>query len=169
MELSFDFAEMTVPSSKSFRFFTETARTFTYSNSDSLFWLGLSMVKAPLAWPQIPLRSHLFSPLQGSYFKALPKAHTAHEGALNGITFYMGLQAEDGHWAGDYGGPLFLLPGRRVLSWPVGEGTLGHYWGTGLTSFKLLVYICGVNEKAGEHQELTWKRAGEGYPAPCLF
>lgn len=27
------------------------------------------------------------------------------------MRFYAGLQAEDGHWAGDYGGPLFLLPG----------------------------------------------------------
>lgn len=55
-------------------------------------------------------------PLQKNYFKDLPKAQTAHEGALNGVTFYAKLQAEDGHWAGDYGGPLFLLPGRRMLS-----------------------------------------------------
>lgn len=27
------------------------------------------------------------------------------------MRFYATLQAEDGHWAGDYGGPLFLLPG----------------------------------------------------------
>uniref|UniRef100_A0A674J2J1 Lanosterol synthase n=1 Tax=Terrapene triunguis TaxID=2587831 RepID=A0A674J2J1_9SAUR len=26
------------------------------------------------------------------------------------MKFYSGLQAEDGHWAGDFGGPLFLLP-----------------------------------------------------------
>lgn len=128
------------------------------------------MMKAPLGWPQTPVRSHLFSPLQSSYFKDLPKAHTAQEGALNGMTFYMALQAEDGHWAGDYGGPLFLLPGRRgVPSWPVGEGTLGHYWGTGLTSFNLLVYVCGVHERAGEHPGAHVEKTGEGYPAPCLF
>uniref|UniRef100_A0A669AWK7 Lanosterol synthase (2,3-oxidosqualene-lanosterol cyclase) n=1 Tax=Oreochromis niloticus TaxID=8128 RepID=A0A669AWK7_ORENI len=28
--------------------------------------------------------------------------------------FYSQLQAEDGHWAGDYGGPLFLLPGLLI-------------------------------------------------------
>lgn len=28
-----------------------------------------------------------------------------------GLRFYSALQAEDGHWPGDYGGPLFLLPG----------------------------------------------------------
>ncbi|KAK4391922.1 Cycloartenol synthase 2 [Sesamum angolense] len=30
------------------------------------------------------------------------------------MRFYSSLQAEDGHWPGDYGGPLFLLPG---LAW----------------------------------------------------
>ncbi|KAG2668063.1 hypothetical protein I3760_15G143100 [Carya illinoinensis] len=28
-----------------------------------------------------------------------------------GLRFYSTLQAEDGFWPGDYGGPLFLLPG----------------------------------------------------------
>lgn len=27
------------------------------------------------------------------------------------INFYSTLQTHDGHWAGDYGGPMFLLPG----------------------------------------------------------
>ncbi|XP_015280874.1 PREDICTED: lanosterol synthase [Gekko japonicus] len=30
------------------------------------------------------------------------------------MKFYSRLQAEDGHWAGDYGGPLFLLPGLLI-------------------------------------------------------
>uniref|UniRef100_A0A8B9LY05 Terpene cyclase/mutase family member n=1 Tax=Astyanax mexicanus TaxID=7994 RepID=A0A8B9LY05_ASTMX len=30
------------------------------------------------------------------------------------MEFYEHLQAEDGHWAGDYGGPLFLLPGLLI-------------------------------------------------------
>ncbi|XP_058379294.1 lanosterol synthase isoform X1 [Diceros bicornis minor] len=63
---------------------------------------------------QTGLEAHLLGLDTGSYFKDLPKAHTAFEGALNGMTFYMGLQAEDGHWAGDYGGPLFLLPGLLI-------------------------------------------------------
>lgn len=115
-----------MPSSKSFRLI-ETAETFKVIQVH-YFDLDCKRCGLPLAWPLIPLRSHLFSFLQESYFKDLPKAHTAHEGALNGMTFYMGLQAEDGHWAGDYGGPLFLLPGRRVLPWPVGNATVGHKW-----------------------------------------
>ncbi|XP_059634519.1 cycloartenol synthase 2-like [Cornus florida] len=30
------------------------------------------------------------------------------------LSFYSTLQAEDGHWPGDYGGPLFLLPGLII-------------------------------------------------------
>uniref|UniRef100_A0A671KPQ2 Terpene cyclase/mutase family member n=1 Tax=Sinocyclocheilus anshuiensis TaxID=1608454 RepID=A0A671KPQ2_9TELE len=46
--------------------------------------------------------------------KSSPAAHTAVEAALKGMDFYSSLQAEDGHWAGDYGGPLFLLPGLLI-------------------------------------------------------
>uniref|UniRef100_A0A8C6TBC2 Terpene cyclase/mutase family member n=1 Tax=Neogobius melanostomus TaxID=47308 RepID=A0A8C6TBC2_9GOBI len=41
-------------------------------------------------------------------------ALTAVDSALKGMNFYKHLQAEDGHWAGDYGGPLFLLPGLLI-------------------------------------------------------
>jgi hypothetical protein len=27
------------------------------------------------------------------------------------INFYSTIQADDGHWPGDYGGPMFLIPG----------------------------------------------------------
>ncbi|XP_055874418.1 lanosterol synthase-like isoform X1 [Biomphalaria glabrata] len=45
----------------------------------------------------------------------LPKAEKAQDAALNGMKFYSKLQAEDGHWAGDYGGPLFLTPGLVIV------------------------------------------------------
>jgi hypothetical protein len=38
------------------------------------------------------------------------------EGIQRGFEFYKLLQTEDGHWAGEYGGPLFLLPGKRVCA-----------------------------------------------------
>ncbi|XP_062948610.1 lanosterol synthase isoform X2 [Cynocephalus volans] len=68
-----------------------------------------------LGRPQTGLEAHAVGRDTTSYFKDLPKAHTASEGALNGMTFYVGLQAEDGHWTGDYGGPLFLLPGLLIV------------------------------------------------------
>ncbi|KAM3576082.1 hypothetical protein VYU27_001958 [Nannochloropsis oceanica] len=41
--------------------------------------------------------------------KLRPK--TAGEAARKGMSYYQMLQCEDGHWAGDYGGPMFLMPG----------------------------------------------------------
>lgn len=32
----------------------------------------------------------------------------------NAISFYESLQSEDGHWPGDYGGPMFLMPGMLI-------------------------------------------------------
>eukprot|EP00667_Euglena_gracilis_P002199 EG_transcript_2200 len=44
------------------------------------------------------------------------KPATAGEAAQKGLEFYQMLQCEDGHWAGDYGGPHFLMPGL-VVAW----------------------------------------------------
>ncbi|XP_078656025.1 lanosterol synthase-like [Branchiostoma floridae x Branchiostoma belcheri] len=50
-----------------------------------------------------------------TYAPPLPKARTAREAVRNGMKFYSLLQTEDGHWAGDYGGPLFLMPGLVIV------------------------------------------------------
>lgn len=42
-------------------------------------------------------------------------AHDPLDAALhNGIAFFATLQCADGHWAGDYAGPMFLLPGLII-------------------------------------------------------
>jgi squalene/oxidosqualene cyclase-like protein len=45
-----------------------------------------------------------------------------------GVHFYSMLQTDDGHWAGDYGGPHFLLPGL-IIAWYVMERP-AHFFGT---------------------------------------
>lgn len=40
------------------------------------------------------------------------------EAARNGYEFYKTIQSNDGHWAGEYGGPLFLIPGSFFSSSP---------------------------------------------------
>ncbi|KAF9462942.1 terpenoid cyclases/protein prenyltransferase alpha-alpha toroid [Collybia nuda] len=47
----------------------------------------------------------------------LPPAQNPMEAARNGYTFYKNLQAHDGHWPGEYGGPMFLLPGFVIGSY----------------------------------------------------
>ena len=59
--------------------------------------------------------SGLKSPSQN--LPALPKAHSPLDAARNGYNFYKHLQAKDGHWAGEYGGPMFLMPGLVIGSY----------------------------------------------------
>ncbi len=39
---------------------------------------------------------------------------------INGINYFSFLQSEEGHWPGDYGGPMFLLPGLLIASYITG-------------------------------------------------
>lgn len=48
---------------------------------------------------------------------ALSLKERARIGLLNGFSFYETLQEPDGNWAGDYGGPLFLIPGLIIASY----------------------------------------------------
>ncbi|KAI9511568.1 terpene synthase [Russula earlei] len=61
------------------------------------YWLGL-----PLSYPSLPL------------------AKTPLDAARNGYAFYRKLQSNGGHWAGEYGGPMFLLPGLVIGSYVTG-------------------------------------------------
>ncbi|XP_071328727.1 lanosterol synthase [Trachinotus anak] len=63
---------------------------------------------------QTMLEAHSLGLDTGKFVPGSPAAHTAVDAALKGMHFYRHLQAEDGHWAGDYGGPLFLLPGLLI-------------------------------------------------------
>jgi len=37
-----------------------------------------------------------------------------------GWGFFKGLQQDDGHWAADYGGPMFLMPGLIIATYVTG-------------------------------------------------
>ncbi len=39
------------------------------------------------------------------------------DAVIKGIHYFSFLQSDDGHWPGDYGGPLFLLPGLLIASY----------------------------------------------------
>uniref|UniRef100_A0A8C4I5E5 Terpene cyclase/mutase family member n=1 Tax=Dicentrarchus labrax TaxID=13489 RepID=A0A8C4I5E5_DICLA len=63
---------------------------------------------------QTMMEAHSLGLDTSKFVSGSPAAHTAVDAALKGMNFYSHLQAEDGHWAGDYGGPLFLLPGLLI-------------------------------------------------------
>jgi len=52
----------------------------------------------------------------------LPPAEDPLSAARNGYEFYKHLQSDDGHWPGEYGGPMFLLPGLVIGSYVSGMG-----------------------------------------------
>ncbi|HXH18600.1 MAG TPA: prenyltransferase/squalene oxidase repeat-containing protein, partial [Chitinophagales bacterium] len=60
----------------------------------------------PLVISEIEMPARLQEPLEKEAFLSAVKA----------LHFYNALQAEEGHWPGDYGGPLFLLPGLIIAS-----------------------------------------------------
>ncbi|EGC40360.1 hypothetical protein DICPUDRAFT_74059 [Dictyostelium purpureum] len=50
----------------------------------------------------------------------LNKAQTPQEAILKAFQYFSKVQTEDGHWAGDYGGPMFLLPGLVITCYITG-------------------------------------------------
>ncbi|KAF9114734.1 Lanosterol synthase (Oxidosqualene--lanosterol cyclase) [Mortierella sp. AM989] len=50
----------------------------------------------------------------------LTPAKTAIEAARNGFEFFKHLQNEEGFWSGEYGGPMFLLPGLVITYYATG-------------------------------------------------
>ncbi|SCV74978.1 BQ2448_8007 [Microbotryum intermedium] len=76
-------------------------------NDETKYWLGLD-----LPAPEPPLERP-----DGNPYKA----------AQNGFEFYKRLQASDGHWSGEYGGPLFLLPGI-VIAMYVTKTSIPDEW-----------------------------------------
>ncbi len=55
----------------------------------------------------------------GSASSSGPRAAAA-RAALRATDFYASMQCADGHWAGDYGGPMFLMPGLVVVAYVTG-------------------------------------------------
>jgi lanosterol synthase len=84
-------------------------------NTVDKYWMGLPVVHFPLS------TSLCISSLRQN-LPTLPTPKTPLEAAKNGYTFYKELQCHDGHWAGEYGGPMFLLPGMVIGSYVAGMG-----------------------------------------------
>ena len=49
-----------------------------------------------------------------------PSSHNCQRSLRSAMYFYETLQAHDGHWPGDYGGPMFLMPGLIITLYVTG-------------------------------------------------
>ena len=72
------------------------------------------------AWPQSTYDKYWLGQAVG--LPDLPPPTNAVEAARNGYRFFQKLQTERGHWAGEYGGPMFLIPGLVIGSYVCGMG-----------------------------------------------
>jgi len=79
-------------------------------------WYYLESEEEAADWPQTA-RDKFFLGIvdESSLATHLQAPSSPLEALKRGFQFYKALQAEDGHWAGEYGGPLFLLPGSSFL------------------------------------------------------
>ncbi|KAF8822240.1 putative Cycloartenol synthase [Cardiosporidium cionae] len=87
-------------------------------NSDStLPYTSFNSFATPNA-QDLPIKQQLLKD------KIFPLYHTSpstvKECCRRGSTYFKLLQCDDGHWAGDYGGPHFLLPGLIIVAHAIG-------------------------------------------------
>jgi len=62
-----------------------------------------------------------FSPPSGPVPEGKPDSERVAEHLKGAISFYECLQQDDGHWPGDYGGPMFLFPGLIITLYTTGD------------------------------------------------
>ncbi|CAO3594113.1 unnamed protein product [Absidia cylindrospora] len=105
--------------------FTDLSRWRLRVDQGAQTWHYLEDDQECELWPQaIWDKYHLGLP---TGLPELTPAKTPLECAVNGFEFYRQIQTEDGHWAGEYGGPMFTLPGLIIIHYitgtPVREAT----------------------------------------------
>lgn len=92
-------------------------RNKCHHSSDELLRLQMEATRRPRGLagvPPLPDRGYL------SNDGTAPKPETVAGSLRSGMGFYEGLQQPDGHFPGDYGGPLFLMPGLIIACYVTG-------------------------------------------------
>ncbi|GAA6003609.1 hypothetical protein JCM10207_003508 [Rhodosporidiobolus poonsookiae] len=70
-------------------------------------------------------------------------AETPIEAAQKGFDYYKRIQSGDGHWAGEYGGPMFLLPGI-IIALYVTKTPIPEEW-----KIEIARYLSNLQRKGG--------------------
>ncbi|KAK9893549.1 terpene synthase [Cystobasidium minutum MCA 4210] len=93
-----------------------------YQTNEEKYWLGL------------PTDTPVLEDPHGDPFKA----------AKNGYEFMKQLQSPDGHWAGEYGGPLFLIPGMIITLYAT-KTPIPEEW-----KIEIARYLANVQRQGGK-------------------
>ena len=84
----------------------------TYGNGDNhMRGSSASNTATPATGPSQVLRTQQIAKWKGPVPDTASEPKDAREACRKGMQYYQMIQCEDGHWAGDYGGPMFLMPG----------------------------------------------------------
>ncbi|KAF9786352.1 lanosterol synthase [Thelephora terrestris] len=112
------FSPLDIPNTSS-KPFTDYSRWRLVVDEDGRHsWTYLRTDEECAEWPQKPLDKFWMG--LPTDLPDLPPAKTPLESARNGYEYYKHLQAHDGHWPGEYGGPMFLIPGLTIGSYITG-------------------------------------------------
>ncbi|GAA5907380.1 lanosterol synthase ERG7 [Sporobolomyces salmoneus] len=72
------------------------------------------------------------------------------ESAKNGFEFYKRLQSKDGHWSGEYGGPMFLLPGI-IIAMYITKTAIPQEW-----KIEISRYLSNLQRKGPGEADQGW-------------
>ncbi|KIY70790.1 terpene synthase [Cylindrobasidium torrendii FP15055 ss-10] len=114
------YAPLSVPKDTSVAFTDSASWRLVVGAGGRHTWKYLHTEEERANWPQTALDKFWLG--LPTNLPELPQADSPLAAAQNGYTFYKHLQAHDGHWPGEYGGPMFLLPGLVIGSYVSGMG-----------------------------------------------
>ncbi|TPX32405.1 hypothetical protein SmJEL517_g04428 [Synchytrium microbalum] len=100
------------------QFSTDATRWRLHVKEGAQVWEYLDDDKLRTRTPQATYDKYWLGILKD--MPTLSKATSARDAARNGFNFAKELQTPDGHWAGEYGGPMFLIPGLTIVMYITG-------------------------------------------------
>ncbi|KAG6318898.1 hypothetical protein E4U22_005015 [Claviceps purpurea] len=125
-------AELGFPQKPTIEAKTDPTRWRLKDDDSRHSWLYLESEKEAKDWHQSYAEKYFLGlPLD---LPALPRAKTPLDAAGNALNFFEKLQQPSGHWACEYGGPMFLLAGV-VVSWYVTKTPIPSAYATAIKDY----------------------------------
>jgi cycloartenol synthase len=137
------------------------SRATTHHSTDALLRLQCASTRAARGLPAPPAAPDLRAVKDN--MPPPPKVVT--DAMRAGLGFYQTLQADDGHFPGDYGGPMFLMPGLVIVCHVTGvmDTVLPQQHRA-----EMIRYLCNhANEDGGCVRARVWRGRQADWQAAC--